>query len=566
MKSQLIHVHVRLACQLLLASGIFAWALAANGQDALDEGVREQVEFHILAAELAGQRGALGFAAGEYLKALELAPNVALAERATRVALYAEVDEVALRAAQIWVALVPERFEARQLLVRLALRAGDADLAYAQAVALLRSYPHGQGQAFRDMARSLGGEIESGVAALALLQKLVKDFPDEEAGYYALGLLALRQDDPAEAEVAANRALALAPDWADAVLLKATALLRQSRQPEADALIAEVDLDDEKMAGLHMAYARLLLEAELSSSAITQFEAALDYESDNPEALYALSLLYLNAEDYDAAYPYLNDLYDLDSPRQSEAAYYLGGIEEQRGDFEEALEWYRRVNDGSHDMPALQQQAYVLYRLDRMDEARRLLAQQRQLHDENAMRLYMVEGELLFQARDFKAAAMLYDQALAEYPNEPDLLYGRSLVSERLGRVTLAERDLRKLLEQDPEDPRSLNALGYILTNHSKRYDEALSLITRALAQTPEDATVIDSMGWVQYRLGDLDAAMRFLSEAFQKMPDPEVAAHFGEVLWQLGQRDRAQSIWREALTDDPEHPVLQETIDRLTR
>ena len=416
------------------------------------------------------------------------------------------------------------------------------------------------------MARSLSGEIESGVAALALLQKLVKDFPDEEAGHYAVGLLALRQDDPAKAEAAANRALVLAPDWSDAILLKATAFLRQSRQAEADALIDEVELEDEKMAGLHMAYARLLLEAESSSSAITQFEAALEYESDNPEALYALSLLYLNAEDHAAAYPYLNDLYDLESPRQSEAAYYLGGIEEQRGDFEEALEWYRRVDDSSHDLAAMQQQAYVLYRLGRMDEARSLLAEQRLAHDENAMRLYMVEGELLFQARDFKAAAGLYDQALAEYPGEPDLLYGRSLVSERLGRVTLAERDLRQLLELDPEDPRSLNALGYILSNHSKRYDEALGLITRALAQTPDDATVIDSMGWVKYRLGDLEGAMRFLSEAFQKMPDPEVAAHFGEVLWQLGQRDRAQSIWRDALSEDPEHPILQETINRLTR
>ncbi len=513
-----------------------------------------------------GQRGALAFAAGEYLKALELAPNEDLAERATRVALYAEVDEVALRAAQIWVELAPQRFEARQLLVRLALRAGNTELAYGQSVALIRSHPQGSGQAFRDLARSLSGEIESGATALALLQKLVKDYPGEAAGHYALGLLLLRQDKPDAAEVSANTALRLAPDWGDAVLLKVTALLRQSRLDEANAFIANIDGDDEEMAALHMAYARLLLEAEQAEAAIKQFEAALDYESDNPEALYALGLLHLNAQNHEAAYPYLTDLYDLESPRQSEAAYYLGGIEEHRGDFEEALEWYRRVRDGNHDMRAAQQQAYALYRLDRMDEARALLKELRSEHREEAMRLYMVEGELLFQARDFKAAAALYNQALLEYPNEPDLLYGRSLVSERLGRLTLAERDLRQLLELDPEDPRSLNALGYILSNHSQRYDEALAYISRALAHTPDDATVIDSMGWIQYRMGDLDAALRFLSEAFEKMPDPEVAAHFGEVLWQLGQRERAQSIWRDALSEEPEHPILQETINRLTR
>lgn len=554
----------------LLACCLLAWGSAALAEDRLQElrdaRLEERLQYHILAAELAGQRGQLRFAAQEYLNALELLPDAALAERATRVALYAEADDLALAAARIWTSQAPERYEARFLLVRLALRAGEEALALAESRALLEDYPQGQEAAFRDLARSLAGDGGNQLAARRLMEALVVDHPQSAAGRYALGLLALQENDARGAEMAANAALALASDWDDALLLKLTALLRQGRVDEADALITSLEGEDERLAHLHLAYARLLLEAEQSDAAIRQFQAALEYESEQPEALYALALLHLNVEDHEAAYPHLIDLYDLETPRQSEVAYYLGGIEEMRGDYEEALEWYRRVQEGGHVMDAAQRKAFALARLERMDEARALLADLRARHEESAVRFYLVEAELLFQMRAYLAASELYSQALKEYPDEPDLLYGRSLVSERLGRITLAERDLRRILEIAPDDARSLNALGYILSNHSKRYDEALELISRALAQTPDDATVIDSMGWIQYRLGDLDAALGYLSQAFDKMPDPEVAAHLGEVLWKLGQRDRAQNIWRDALAEDPEHPVLQETIDRLTQ
>lgn len=569
MKSRCLSHRAAQTGHLLLTCGLLLWgAFAAAGPVASlsDEQRREQQEFHILAAELAGQRGQLRFAAEHYLKALELVPGEELAERATRVALYAEADDLALRAAQIWIALNPEHLEARLLITRLGLRSGDLDLAYLQSAILIEEHPQGVAAAFRELARNLAGEVEDSRAAMDLLKMLVDDYPQEAAGHYALGLLSLRQEDAVAAERAADVALELEPGWSDALLLKLTALLRQKRLAEAEVLVARQEGDDEWMAGLHLAYARLLLEAEQGEVAIRQFKQTLEYDSENPEALYALALLYLNEEDHEAAYSYLEDLYDLETPRQDEVAYYLGGIEETRGDFEEALEWYERVGDSSHAMEARQRQAYALFRLKRTDEARELIANLRSVHQEDAQRLYLVEGELLFQARQYQQAAELYNQALAEYPDDPDLLYGRSLVSERLGRFTLAERDLRRLLEMDPEDPRSLNALGYILSNHTKRYQEALDLVSRALALTPDDATVIDSMGWIKYRMGELNEALRFLSQAFQLMPDPEVAAHLGEVLWQLGQRDRAQNIWREALREDPDHPVLQETINRLTR
>ena len=569
MESLVLPRRTQLAGLYLLAGLLLIGPVSAHAQSVrvlTEEQIKAEVEYHVLAAEMAGQRGALRYAASEYLKALELSPDAELAERATRVALYAEADDIALRSALIWISEQPERHEARLLITRLALRNGDEQLAHAQATALIWSHPEGRSQAFRELARSLASEPDQAAEAQRLLQRLVTDFPEEAAGHYALGLLALRQDEPLAAQQAADQALMIKPDWADAILLKLTALLRQEQQAEADKLVDGLDGEDEWLANIHLAYARLLLESEHSEAAIKQFDKALDYDSENPEALYALGLLYLNAEDYDEAYDQLTDLYDMETPRRAEAAYYLGGIEESRGDYDEALEWYQLVDDGSHVMDAAQRQAYVLYRLERMDEAQALLAELRESHPEESLRLHLVEGELLFKSRSYLQAAAFYDQALKQYPDEPELLYARSLVSERLGRVEAAERDLRRLLEIDPDDARSLNALGYILSNHSRRYDEAYELIRRALEQTPEDATVIDSMGWVKYRMGDLPAALRYLNMAFDKMPDPEVAAHLGEVLWKMGQRDRAQNIWRDALREDPDHPVLQETIQRLTR
>jgi Flp pilus assembly protein TadD len=159
-----------------------------------------------------------------------------------------------------------------------------------------------------------------------------------------------------------------------------------------------------------------------------------------------------------------------------------------------------------------------------------------------------------------------YDQALREHPAEPDLLYGRSLVHERLQDVGAAEADLRRILQDDADDARAMNALGYMLTVHTERLDEARKLIKRALELSPDDAAVIDSMGWVEFRQGRPHEALALLEKAFSKNQDPEIAAHLGEVLWTLGRRDQARAIWEAALTRDPEHRVLRDTVDRLSR
>jgi tetratricopeptide (TPR) repeat protein len=183
-----------------------------------------------------------------------------------------------------------------------------------------------------------------------------------------------------------------------------------------------------------------------------------------------------------------------------------------------------------------------------------------------ATRFYLAEGELLIEADANDEALALYNRALREHPEEPDLLYGRSLVHERLKDMRAAEADLRQILKDDADDARAMNALGYMLTVHTDRLDEARKLVTRALEITPEDAAAIDSLGWIEFRQGRHGEARRLLEKAFSKVKDPEIAAHLGEVLWTLGARDEARAIWEAALTRDPDHRVLRDTVQRLTR
>jgi tetratricopeptide (TPR) repeat protein len=180
------------------------------------------------------------------------------------------------------------------------------------------------------------------------------------------------------------------------------------------------------------------------------------------------------------------------------------------------------------------------------------------------VQLYILESDILIHAGDLTAAGALLDRANDEFGDSADLLYARSLLAEKRGDIKGAERDLRRIISIDPDNGAALNALGYVLTNHSKRYLEAQGLIRRALVLSPNDPTVLDSMGWVKFRMGDTQAALGYLEQAYERYPDPEIAAHLGEVLWTLGRRERAIAIWREGLNKDAAHGVLRETVRRL--
>jgi tetratricopeptide (TPR) repeat protein len=183
---------------------------------------------------------------------------------------------------------------------------------------------------------------------------------------------------------------------------------------------------------------------------------------------------------------------------------------------------------------------------------------------ENAVEIYLIEGQILSDLALHGEAWQLYDQALAVHPDEEDLLYSRALAAEKIDRIDLAEQDMRRILELDPDNVRALNALGYTLADRTDRYEEAFGLIQRAYAIDPDDPAIIDSMGWAHYRLGNLAEARKFLQQAWDMTGDGEIGAHLGEVMWVQGDRDEARRIWAEAKENTPDNPVLRKVLERF--
>src|SRR3546814_187625 len=239
---------------------------------------------------------------------------------------------------------------------------------------------------------------------------------------------------------------------------------------------------------------------------------------------------------------------------------------ERQDDYATALQYDGRVDHGGQAIESVMHQSAMLSKLGHLDAARQQLQSLRDNFPQFAPRFTLAEAELLLNAQKYDDALDVLDVALKDQPDDADLLYSRSLVYERMNKIDAAEKDLRTVIANQPNDARSLNALGYMLAVHTQRLDEAHDLVGKALSLDPDDAAIIDSMGWVEYKRGNKDVASQLLKRAFADFPDPEVAAHLGEVLWAQGHKDEARDIWNHALSQSPDHPVLTETMQRLER
>ena len=524
-----------------------------------------QLQLQVMAGEMAAGRNQPGVAAKAFIEALELQPDSTLASRATQLALASEDEPLALKAARKWQELDPDNADPREVIARLSVRSGDLDEAHAQSLAIIRGHAGGESEGFRHVALLLSGEARHGERVKRVMDRLVSEFPELAGARYARALAALRFDDLALAERSAREALKLEPSSRDYRLLLAGVLVRAKQLPEADALMASLLAETKETGDLRMTYAKLLLEAGEREAARTQLRAALDADAKNDDARYALGVLAFNDGKLDEAEALFTPLTE-NRERGGDAEYQLGRIAEARKQYEIALGHYERVASGGQAVEAVVRRSVVLARLDRIDEARGALEQLRQQFPPLAPRLTLAEAEMLQEIGRNDEALAVYSSALERAPGDDGLLYGRSLVFERMGRFPEAEADLRRILADDPEDARAMNALGYMLTVNTTRYEEARKLIEAALKHQPDDPAVIDSMGWVLFKLGQAQEARVHLEKALANADDPEISAHLGEVLWTLGERERAREIWDRALAREPEHRGLRDTVERLTK
>lgn len=532
-----------------------------------DVGVSDpEAQFHIMLGEMAANRGEAGVAASELLAALRTVPDPALAARATSLAISAGNGGLLELAARRWLEIEPNNMDPREVILQMGLQRGDADEAFEQADAIVNGHGGGRSDGFRHVAVLMAQHPGKSDTAISVIKRLVEQYPAEPGAYYASALLALRYNQLDAAEVAARETVRLKADSRDNTLLLIGVLVKQGKLDESDATLdALAKRNKKESADLRLAYAKLLLESSQRARARGQLERILKDSPKNTDALYALAVFNANDGQYDVARKQFQSLtQNLD--RGSDAHFQLGRIAERQKDWNTALSEYEAVSGGPQALDAAVRRAAVLAQLGRTGEARATLAQMRQQFPPLAPRLRLAEGEILLEAGKPDEALAAYNDALTATPNDADLLYGRSLVHDRRGDAAASEADLRAIIASKPDDARALNALGYLLTVNGKaeRLPEAKQLIDQALKLEPDDSAIIDSMGWVQYKLGRNEDARGYLQKAYAQTPDPEIAAHLGEVLWVLGQRDEARAVWLRALEAAPGHQAVLETMKRL--
>lgn len=520
--------------------------------------------YQLLVGEVSAQRGELEMSAHAYHQAALATRDPRLARRATQIAVYAQDFTTGLKAARLWVELSPEALDAQQSLAALLIRAGRADEALTHLEKLLGLSSDGTSHGFMLVTNILAREQDKR-RALQVMEALVAPRGEDPNAVFSYANLAYLVEDYPLAQQQIDRLLALQPGLPRALVLKANVLRKQGRDEEALAAYRSALQALPQDSALRLGYARMLVDLEHLPEAREQFRLLGKQLPDNADVAYAEGLLAMQAGDLEQSEKHFKRLLKL-GQRVDEAAYALGQIAEARNRPDEALQWYRQVRDGNSYLDAMVRSAVLINRQQGLAAARAYLRDIELQTSQQELRLRLVEGELLRDAGLREEAQQVYSEALLQFPDNVELLYARAMNAEGLGRLDVLERDLNAILKQEPDNVQALNALGYTLADRSNRYREAYDLVRRAYEQRPDDPAIIDSMGWVMYRLGRLEEAEAYLRQAMEKHFDAEIAAHLGEVLWVRGRQEEARGVWQDALQRAPGHPLLKQVIERFTQ
>lgn len=521
--------------------------------------------YQILVGEFAANQGDQEAAAEALLEAARLSRDPRVAQRATSIALEAGRYDLAMNAATLWVDLTPDRNRPKESLALIMVEQGRIASAETRFAELLDATSEGRGEALRRIARLLG-QLSNRNHALAVMKRLVARYEDDANAYFSQAFLADRVGESDLVIDSLDQALALRPDWEEAALAKLGHLIQGQFPRERVETFAEAFLEGSpKSIRVRISYARYLIDQDALGQALGQFRTVLDQNPDNTTALLSAGLLSVQEEEYRDARKYLKRHLKL-TPNNDQLRLYLGQVAEEQERFAEAAGWYREVSDPQHRLDARLRLATVIQQLEGAEAALTHLASVRTDNEQEFVRLALTKELVLRDADNLPRAMSVLDDAVARYPGNTDLLYARGLLAAQLNRIVEHEQDMRALLAEDPNNAHALNALGYTLADATDRTEEAFELITKALSMRPEDPFILDSMGWVHYRMGNHNEAIDYLQRALNIRDDAEIAAHLGEVLWVTGEKERAREIWQRARETDPDNRVLRETLERFAQ
>lgn len=548
--------------------------------------------YQILVGEIELNQGNVGTSYQVLLEAARKTKNEALFQRSTDIALQARAGDKALEAARAWQTALPESASAQRYLIDILAAMGrEAEILGPLSALLKLSTPAERVTLINTTPRILNSASQPEKLA-PQLEEVFKPYTNTaEAGVasnVALGRIWASAGEHARALDFARRAHKLDPQAPEPALL---ALELMANEPQAVALVEDHLQYRPNNLGLRLVFARALALTQRYTEAVAQLDfitqqqptlaapwltlGTLQLELHNPkEAIIALQNFLDRSDQADTQDTAQeveeadNDLVkteiEADPNRNRQQAWLLlSQAAEQLGDHTAAQAWLNKVDHLELAQDVIQRRVHILAKQGKFAEARKLI---RRLNEQQADDRTKVLLETLVQreAKQWSEAQRVLSSANQRIPNDVELLYEQAMVEEKLNRLGEMERLLRRVIDLKPDHHNALNALGYTWADRNMRLPEAQILVQRALALAPGDPFVTDSMGWVEYRMGNREEAVRLLREAFRARPDPEIGAHLGEVLWVMGERDEALRIWRDGRKRDASNDVLKETLSRL--
>ena len=525
----------------------------APGNDALERA---------LAGQFALSKGDLNASAHEFAQAARVSDDPALAGQATHVALAAKQWDLAREALKHWESLRHDDPGVWQARAVIEMHDNNNDAAFEDLQRLARQ-PEGRGWAA--IAQALLADDDRERAA-AMCERVAKPerLGDNPETWIAMSQLAARLERSALAQSLANQAV-LRFKTADAYAWAAQLKLKAGDKAGARALFGDALKRDPDNTRMRLAYAALL--SELGDNAEAARTLAVGPQDDFTFA--ARAAYAARADQKPITEALYREIKALPEPRPDDRMHLLGQLAELLDRKAEALAWYDQIApDSEHGFDAQLRIAILRDDIGKSTEALALVHELQARSADDSRQLgetYLLEAELLTRHQRNADALATYDRGLQVLPDDTRLLYARALLNDELNHVDAAVSDLRRVLNLKPDDASAMNALGYTLADHTEHKAEALELIQKALALKPGEPAIIDSMGWVQYRLGHMDAAIEQLRRAYDKQPDAEIAAHLGEVLWVSGQKDEARKVWGQGRKKDDKNKTLIETMNRLT-
>ena len=520
--------------------------------------------FNLLAAEFAGNSGDIKVSLDYYREAAKTIGDSRIAARAAFIAVYGEDYEAAIVALDRWRELEPEAPDLARMYAVSYLKLGKPEKAVFYIEKIFTDTHESSIDEALAVKQLLSKEASTN-DAYVVLQKLNEKEIKNKHLLILQSRYAAQLQKYDESLAILDQVLVIDPSLHEVLIIKSRILSAQGGSEEAALIIKQLleELPDNN--ALRLQYARMLVEQRKLDVAIEQYSILHENLPDDGEIALSLALLYIERKQLDNAVETLEYLIEIDK-KVSIANYYLGRITQNQGEEKQAVAHFLRVKSGEYIFDSQLRIGVLLAMLGKPNEG---LAKLEALAEEQTgwelrVRCYLAQGEILRDQKRFKEGVEMYSRALQQNREDINLLYARGLMAEKVDRLDITEADLLKVISQEPDNANALNALGYTLADKTSRYSEALEYIKRASELVPDDPAILDSLGWVSFRLGEMDEALKHLSRAFEMLGDAEIAAHYGEVLWQTDQKEKARIIWEKGKSHNAENPVLVETLNRI--